>query len=479
MSFTDLLSTARLVEAGERRALPLFFLSPQDKLVEREETLKTSPKEEGAKKKTKITKKRKKKKEKTEEEHDPSSILHDLSSCGLNTVFTPSDLVCIYTSFASLGGGEFQQLLRSIGDVLSLHIPHLPFTTDVSLLYSCSQLNFYPRNLINSLLFYLPAKLSADLERNREVEKERKSHQDQEKTLEKGRENQQAFGVHAPLEAPNHRDNHERACLEKDYFLEGNPSKNKSLLLHSSLTSSACLSAPLAERSGTRVRSSLLLKALARLNSRHKPTLAIALEGLKSHRRVLDDALRNKDPKEAKTGAHSSSSSSSSPSTRSFSPCLSSCSSESSRATPQVCNAPPASFFFWRSSEVEDAVSVLYSLYRLDVWHEETIHSSLEVVSRLDGPGRFIEEAVLFTGSRKESSSLHGSGLATFPRVSVGKRQGRDFACLRDGCTRRQRGEREVEKEKETQRERETGGEKKRKRKRRDPRFVFSLSYVQ
>ncbi|PHJ16640.1 rap domain-containing protein, partial [Cystoisospora suis] len=384
----DLLSAApsKHVGAGEGRAPRLFSLS-QDKLVDvgREDIEETSQtNDEGAKKKKKTTKTKKKKKGKTgEEEHDPMSILHDLSSCGLNTVFTPNDLVCIYTSFASLGAREFQQFLRSLGDVLSLHIPHFPFTTDVSLLYSCSQLNFYPRNLINSLLYHLPKKLSSDLERYQGIDGESKSHPDQgktEMTLERGGENQRASGVHTPLEA--HRDNLERTCFKKDYFLEDHPSDNRNFILPSPSFSP---SAPLYERSGGRMKVSFLLKALARLNSRHKPTLSITLEGLKHHHHVRVDPLRNKDPsspKKANPPIYSCSSSS-------FSPSLSTCSSDSSSPVKsERSHTGPESLFFWRTGEVEDdAVSVLYSLYRLDVWHAETIHRSLEVLSRYDGAG--------------------------------------------------------------------------------------------
>ncbi|KEP61271.1 UNVERIFIED_CONTAM: RAP domain-containing protein [Hammondia hammondi] len=322
---------------------------------------------------------------------DDEHFVTRVQACGLNRLFRPADLATLLVSFAALEAHEFQPLLRGAADVLSVHTRDLSLPLMVATLDSCSRINFYPQRLAEALLRSLPPELL-------------KSHADESSGSSVG----ESSTVHYSGESA--RKDHRSSSAEtrqdgRNELLEMPDTSTFSQLPVSSLSwRAASPGAPLslAERHQAAAAVPVLLKALARLNVRHKATVKAALSSLKqpdspqtgassppslaasTHGSVLLENGSSASP--APPTSVGSLGGNSSPETQRGGTCRHDETSEGAGGLGDTrkknCSFVPS---FSVLPSARNTAAVVYALYRLDVWDPQAVRSSLASLENLGG----------------------------------------------------------------------------------------------
>ncbi|KYK62620.1 RAP domain-containing protein [Toxoplasma gondii TgCatPRC2] len=328
---------------------------------------------------------------------DDEQFVTRVQACGLNRLFRPADLAVLIVSFAALEAHEFQPLLRGAADVLSVHTRDLSLPLMVSTLDSCSRIKFYPQRLAEALLRSLPPELM-------------KSHTDDNSGSSVG----ESARVHHSGESA--RDGHRSSSAEtrqdgRNELLEMPDTSIFSPLSVSSLAWRAgSPGAPLslAERHQAAAAVPVLLKALARLNVRHKATVKAALSSLKqpdshqtraslppsltasTHGSVLLENGGSASP--ASPTSVGSPGGTSSDQTQRGGACPHDKASEGAGGLETNENAGDTrkkncSFVpsFSVLPSARNTAALVYALYRLDVWDPQAVRSSLASLESLGG----------------------------------------------------------------------------------------------
>ncbi|PFH33957.1 RAP domain-containing protein [Besnoitia besnoiti] len=291
-----------------------------------------------------------------------------VAASGLNRAFQPQDLVVIFASFAALEANEFQPLLRSVSDVLALHARQLSLQLMASTLDSCSRLNFYPKRLAKALLEVLPGALVSA-----SAEPARPEFMPQDSEQWECRKTQGRRAMQARRVPDKRRDRTGRAQAEGlrvEFASPPSASLPASFLCLQSTAavwpSSVCI----------------LMKALARLNVRHRGTLKAALLSLNAPqgRGVLPSPCRLSSPDSRDSCASPRcADDAGGPDSLTKAPAH----AAGLRAALK-CAAAPHVVSPHRLTP-QDTASVLYALYRLDVWDSNTVRESLAHLEQLGG----------------------------------------------------------------------------------------------
>ncbi|CBZ54895.1 conserved hypothetical protein [Neospora caninum Liverpool] len=311
---------------------------------------------------------------------DDEQFVARVQACGLNALFRPADLVVLFVSFAALEAHEFQSLLRGAADVLSVHVRELSLPLMVAALDSCSRLNFYPQRLAEALLRSLPPELL-------------KVHEGQEGAC--GERARRGSTEERNPSEETRTDGRRTALAPRSASRISQPSRPV-------VSRSPAGSLPAAERRRAAEAVPVLLKALARLNVRHKTTVKAALWSLTQ---PCDQATSTSSPAALSSASSACASTSHArPSSLGFSdssggrgrtpreaPSEDGPYSEESEgsARSRAASTESAPRFVPSSAappqSPKDTAALVYALYRLDVWDPHAIRSSFARLERLGG----------------------------------------------------------------------------------------------